>query len=45
MKCKKQVIFDVKEAKVWSNGMEAAVGNCGKCGTKINRILGKAKGK
>ena len=42
MKCKKNVeIKDAKE-KVWKNGMKALEGKCGKCGTKVCRILGKA---
>ena len=41
MKCKKNVeIKDAKE-KVWKNGMKALEGKCGKCGTKVCRILGK----
>lgn len=43
MKCKKQVNFQVDKINTWKNGMEAAVGKCGKCGTTINRILGKVK--
>ena len=42
MKCKKQVkIKDAKEVKM-KNGMKAAKGVCGACGTKVFRILGKA---
>ncbi len=43
MKCKKQVqIKDPKEVTM-KNGMRAAKGTCGACGTKVFRILGKAK--
>lgn len=43
MKCKKEVpIKDSKEV-VMKNGMKAAKGVCAKCGTKVFRILGKAK--
>lgn len=43
MKCKKQVeIKDGKEV-VWKNGMKAMEGKCHHCGTKVCRILGKAK--
>ncbi len=43
MKCKGEV--EIKDAKevVMKNGMKAAKGTCGKCGTKVFRILGKAK--
>ena len=42
MKCKKQV--DIKDPKetTMKNGMKALKGTCGKCGTKVFRILGKA---
>ena len=43
MKCKKQVqIKDAKEVTM-KNGMRAMKGVCGTCGTKVFRILGKAK--
>jgi len=43
MKCKKQVeIKDPKEV-VLKNGMKAVKGVCPACGTKVFRILGKAK--
>jgi len=43
MKCKKQVpIKDAKEVTM-KNGMRAMKGLCGACGTKVFRILGKAK--
>lgn len=43
MKCKKQVkIKDPKET-VMKNGMKACKGTCPACGTKVFRILGKAK--
>lgn len=43
MKCKKQV--EVKDPKeiVMKNGMNAVTGVCSVCGTKVFRILGKAK--
>lgn len=43
MKCKKEV--DMKNSKevTMKNGMRAAKGECGTCGTKVFRILGKAK--
>ncbi|VVB81913.1 Uncharacterised protein [uncultured archaeon] len=42
MKCKKQVtIKDAKEV-IMKNGMKAMKGLCA-CGTKVFRILGKAK--
>lgn len=43
MKCQKQV--KIKDAQVvkMKNGMQAAKGVCPKCGTKVFRILGKAK--
>tara|TARA_Y100000310_G_C20034295_1_gene513195 strand:+ start:201 stop:347 length:147 start_codon:yes stop_codon:yes gene_type:complete len=42
MKCKKQV--DIKDAKevIMKNKMKAMKGTCGKCGTKVFRIVGKA---
>jgi len=43
MKCRKEVeIKDGKEV-VMKNGMKAMKGVCGTCGTKVFRILGKAK--
>lgn len=43
MKCKKSV--EIKDAKeiIMKNGMKAMQGVCGACGTKVFRILGKAK--
>ena len=43
MKCKKQV--EIKGAKelTMKNGMKAAKGECPTCGTKVFRIIGKAK--
>ena len=43
MKCKKQVKIKDPKKVVMKNGMEAVKGNCPKCGTKVFRILGKAK--
>lgn len=43
MKCRKQVeIKDGKEA-VLKNGLKAIRGVCPHCGTKVCRIIGKAK--
>jgi len=43
MKCRKQVeIKDGKEITM-KNGMRAMKGECPTCGTKVFRILGKAK--
>lgn len=43
MKCREQVeIKDGKEV-IMKNGMKALKGECPKCGTKVFRILGKAK--
>ncbi|MCF7866785.1 DUF5679 domain-containing protein [Candidatus Woesearchaeota archaeon] len=43
MKCKKQVeIKNGAETKM-KNGMNAMKGECPTCGTKVFRILGKAK--
>lgn len=43
MKCRKEVeIKDGKEVTM-KNGMKAMKGVCGTCGTKVFRILGKAK--
>ena len=43
MKCRKQV--EIKDGKeiVMKNGMKALKGVCPDCGTKVFRILGKAK--
>jgi len=42
MKCKKQVEIQKGSEVVMKNGMKAMKGECGKCGTKVFRILGKA---
>ena len=42
MKCKKQVEIQNGEEIVMKNGMKAMKGECGDCGTKVFRILGKA---
>ncbi|MBU0615090.1 MAG: hypothetical protein KJ601_03275 [Nanoarchaeota archaeon] len=42
MKCKKEVEIKNPEEVVMKNGMKAAKGTCGACGTKVFRILGKA---
>ena len=43
MKCRKEVeIQDGKEVTM-KNGMRAVKGQCSTCGTKVFRILGKAK--
>ncbi len=43
MKCKKEVEIKNSKEVVMKNGMKAAKGECGACGTKVFRILGKAK--
>jgi hypothetical protein len=42
VKCREKREFDGKEVET-SNGRRAAQGPCPVCGTKMNRILGKAK--
>jgi len=43
MKCKKQVEIKNGKEVVMKNGMKAMKGECPTCGTKVFRILGKAK--
>lgn len=43
MSCRAKKKFTAESVNTWSNGNEAAVGPCPTCGTKINRILPKAK--
>jgi Zn finger protein HypA/HybF involved in hydrogenase expression len=43
MKCKEQRDMEKTEEVVMKNGMRALKGECGKCGTKMFKILGKAK--
>jgi hypothetical protein len=43
MKCKKQVEIKDGKERVTVNGMRMVMGTCPKCGTKVSRILGKAK--
>ncbi len=43
MKCKEQRDMEKTEEVVMKNGMKALKGECGKCGTKMFKILGKAK--
>ena len=43
MKCKKQVAIKDGKAVVMKNKMRAVKGVCPHCGTKVFRILGKAK--
>lgn len=45
VKCKEKRTFPKADAEIvtMKNGMEAAKGVCSVCGTKIMRILGKAK--
>ncbi len=45
MKCKKQVEIKNPKDRVMKNGMAAVAGECPKCGTKVFRIVGKAKKK
>lgn len=44
MRCKKTVTIKNPEIVIMKNGMKAAKGVCGECGTKVFRILGKADG-
>ena len=44
MKCGMAVEIQKGKEVVWKNGMRAMEGVCGKCGTKVCRILGKAGG-
>ena len=43
VKCREKREFDGQEVEL-ANGRRAAQGTCPVCGTKMNRILGKAKG-
>lgn len=43
MKCQETVKMKDPKETVMKNGMKAAKGSCPKCGTKVFRILGKAK--
>lgn len=43
MKCKENVEIKNGEEIVMKNGMKAVKGECPKCGTKVFRIIGKAK--
>jgi len=43
MKCRKQVEIKNGEEVTLKNGMLAMKGECGICGTKVFRILGKKK--
>ena len=42
MKCKMEVEITKGKEVVMKNGMKAMKGTCGKCGTTVFRILGKA---
>ena len=42
VKCREKREFDGHEVEL-ANGRRAAQGTCPECGTKMNRILGKAK--
>ena len=42
VKCRAKKKTKVTEHKQWSNGMVVAIGECPKCGTNLQRILGKA---
>ena len=42
VKCREKREFDGQEVEL-ANGRRAAQGTCPVCGTKMNRILGKAK--
>lgn len=43
MKCKKNVEIKNAQEVVMKNGMKALKGVCAACGTKVFRIVGKAK--
>jgi DNA-directed RNA polymerase subunit RPC12/RpoP len=43
MKCKAQVEIKNPQDVTMKNGMKALQGVCGACGTKVFRIIGKAK--
>ena len=43
MKCRKEVEIKDRKEVTMKNGMQAMKGTCGTCGTKVFRILGKAK--
>jgi DNA-directed RNA polymerase subunit RPC12/RpoP len=43
MKCKAQVTIKDEKQVTMANGMNAVQGVCPTCGTKVFRILGKAK--
>ncbi len=43
MKCRKQVEIKDPEEVVLKNNLKAIKGVCPHCGTKVSRILGKAK--
>ena len=43
MKCRKQVEIKNGKEVVTKNNMRMLKGVCPKCGTTVNRILGKAK--
>lgn len=39
--CKEKVFIENRRVKVSDSGRKMAQGNCGRCGAKVNRILGK----
>ena len=41
--CKDKVFMENRIVKISDSGRRMAQGTCGKCGTKVNRILGKAQ--
>ena len=43
LKCRVQVEISEPKNVVMKNGLSAIKGVCGKCGTKVFRILGKSK--
>ncbi len=45
MKCKEQVEIKNPKDTTMKTGMNAVKGECPKCGTKVFRIVGKAKPK
>lgn len=41
MKCKEQVFMTQAEIVLTKTGLKRWAGVCGKCGTKLSRIIGK----
>ena len=43
MRCRKQVEIKNPKEVVFKNNLKAITGICPNCGTKVSRIIGKAK--